>query len=416
MRWGWIVLAWFAGLGPSVSANPAQAAADAAEQAEVTPTVPPASAPEASAPQVGTWHEREVAGVVYLPLEDLRSFYKLMPLQPKGRSVVGQRVLGNGEVNLVFGPAPRELRIQDRLCVLSHPVREDSSGDLLISRLDVLQIIEPVLRPTYIANRSAVRTVVIDPAHGGHDTGTVTPYAREADVTLVVATKLGAELKKRGYEVVFTQEQNQYQSPQARVDKANAAPAAVFVSLHLNSGRSDMQGAQTYTLAPVDQNEKPLPGHEFSKSSMALAMALQSALVEKAGAVDGGCRRAHFSPLNSLRCPAVMVEMGYATHPEEGTRLSTEEYQMKLSAALADGVDAFARVMNPATSLQVQKAPVVEPPPAAPAKVAPAPAQKKATPAPQKKAAPAPQKKTQARKRAPRRRAQPARRKNRRRR
>lgn len=387
-------------------ANPAEAAAKAADAA---PVAPPAAAAPAEQ-QVAAWHERDIDGVAYLPLEDLRSFYKLMPLQPQGRKIAGQRTIGNGEVSLAFGPEPRELRILERLCMLSHPVMEDGSGDLLVSKVDVLQIIEPVLRPTYIANRSAVRTVVIDPAHGGHDTGTVTPYAREADVALMVATKLGTELKKRGYEVCFTQEQNQYQSPQARVDKANAAPAAIYVSLHLNSGRSDVQGAQTYTLAPVEKNQQCLPGHEFSQSSMALAMALQSSLVEKAGAVDGGCRRARYSPLNSLRCPAVMVEMGYATHPEEGTRLSTDEYQLKLAAALADGVDAFARVMNPATVLQVQKAPVVEAPPAAPVKVNPAPP--KAKPAPQQKAQP---RKKAARRRAPARRKQPQRRNRRRR-
>lgn len=354
---------------------------------------------------------REVGGVEYLPLEDLRSFYKLMPMQPKGRMVAGQRMLGNGEVTLVFGPAPRELRIQERLFILSHPVQEDASGDLLVSKMDVLQVIEPVLRPTYIANRRAVRTVVIDPAHGGHDTGTVTPYAREADVALVVALKLGAELKKRGYEVVYTQEHNQYMSPQSRVDKANAAPAAIFVSLHLNSGRSDVKGSQVYTVAPQEKGVKPLPGHDFSQSSIALALALQSSLVEKAETEDGGCRRAHYSPLNSLRCPGVIVELGYATNPEEGTRLSTDEYQLKLAGALADGVDAFARVMNPATNLQVQKAPVVETPPPAPVKVEPAPA-KKAQPA----------QKAQQRKRAARRRApakkntKPQRRNNRRRR
>lgn len=385
---------WLA-LAPAVCANATDAATKAAEAA--AEQTPPAT-PTAEAPTVGTWHVREVDGVEYVPLEDLRSFYKLMPLQPKGRKVAGQRMVGNGEVELRFGPAPRELYIQERLCVLTHPVQEDATGDLLVSKLDVVQVIEPILRPTYIANRSAVRTVVIDPAHGGHDTGTVTPYAREADVALVVATKLGAELKKRGYEVVFTQEQNQYQSPQARVDKANAAPAAIFVSLHLNSGRSDMKGAQTYTVAPAGKNEKPLPGHEFSQASMALAMAVQSSLVEKAGAEDGGCRRAHFSPLNSLRCPSVMVELGFATHPEEGTRLSTEEYQLKLVEALAMGIDSFSRVMNPATVMQVQKAPVVETPPA-PVKV---------EPAPPAKAKPASQK-ARPRKAAPRRRA-PARR------
>ena len=389
---GWFMVPGLLALVPQAYANAADAAAKAAEEQLQAAS---AEAPAQSAPAVGTWHPKQVDGVEYLPLEDIRSFYKLMTLQPKGRKVAGQRLLGNGEVELRFGPAPRELRIQERLCILSHPVQEDASGALLISRQDVLHVIEPVLRPTYIANRRAVRTVVIDAAHGGHDTGTVTPYAREADVTLAVATRLGAELKKRGFEVRFTREDNQYLSPQARVDKVNAEPLAMFVSLHLNSGRSDLQGAQVYTLSPAGQADKKLPGHEFSQASMALAMALQSALVEKGGQTDGGCRRAHYSLLNSLRCPSVMVELGYATNPEEGLRLSSEENQIKLANALAGGVEAFTRVMNPATVLQVQKAPVVEPP-APPAKVDPAP--RKAEPA---------KKTTQPRKRATRR--QPAR-------
>ena len=109
-----------------------------------------------------------------------------------------------------------------------------------------------------------------------------------------------------------------------------------------------------------------------------------------------------------------MLELGYATNPEEGTRLSSEEYQLKVVNALAEGVDSYARVMNPATVLQVQKAPVVETPPA-PVKV---------DPAPPVKAKPEPKKTTQPRKKAARRRAparkpakpaKPARRNNRRR-
>ncbi|MBR1982718.1 MAG: N-acetylmuramoyl-L-alanine amidase [Akkermansia sp.] len=391
-------------------ANAANEAANAAEQASPPPpAVNVADAPVAGA---GNWHVREVDGVEYLPLEDLRSFYKLMSLQPKGRRVAGQRIVGNGELELRFGPEPRELRIQNMLFLLTHPVQEDASGDLLVSKLDVLSVIEPVLRPTYIANRSALRTVVIDPGHGGHDVGTVSPFAREADVTLLVAKKLGAELTKRGYEVSYTQNQNQYLSPQARVDKANAAPAAILLSLHLNSGRSDMKGVQTYTIAPADKGDKILPGHPYVPASTALAMALQSSLVQHTEAEDGGCRRARYSPLNSVTCPAVTVEMGFATHPEEGARLSSDEYQMKLADALADGVDAFARVMNPATVLQVQKAPEVEPP-AEPVKVAPAPAKKEAAPRPvRQKTAP----KWARRAKAPVRRAKPVKRSNNRRR
>ena len=391
-------------------ANAANEAANAAEQA--SPSPPAVNAADAPVAGAGNWHVREVDGVEYLPLEDLRSFYKLMSLQPKGRRVAGQRIVGNGELELRFGPEPRELRIQNMLFMLTHPVQEDASGDLLVSRLDVLNVIEPVLRPTYIANRSALRTVVIDPGHGGHDVGTVSPFAREADVTLLVAKKLGAELTKRGYEVSYTQDQNQYLSPQARVDKANAAPAAILLSLHLNSGRSDMKGIQTYTIAPADKGDKILPGHPYVPASTALAMAVQSSLVQQTEAEDGGCRRSRFSPLNSVTCPAVTVEMGFATHPEEGARLSSDEYQMKLADALADGVDAFARVMNPATVLQVQKAPEVEPP-AEPVKVTPAPAKKEVTTRPaRQKTAP----KRARRAKAPVRRAKPVKRSNKRRR
>ncbi|MGN0836056.1 MAG: N-acetylmuramoyl-L-alanine amidase [Akkermansia sp.] len=319
-------------------------------------------------PDGAMWNASATEADGYVPLEELRSFYKLLPLSGQKPGVTAA---GNGELSLVFGPDPRDVQLGGICCRLSRPVRQDAARGLLVSETDAVKLIDPVLRPTYVANRRLVKTVVLDPAHGGHDTGTVTPYAREADVALVVATMLQQELTKRGYHVVLTRRENRYLSDQQRVDAANGALNPLLVSLHLNSGRSDVSGAETYTMTPAGPGESPLPGNEFDAANAALAVALQSALVRGAGARDGGCRRARYSLLSSLRCPAAMVELGYATHAEEGARLSSDEYQRQLALALADGIERFAAVMNPETCLRAAEKPAAEPPPA-PAKVEPA--------------------------------------------
>lgn len=315
------------------------------------------------------WNATSVGEVGYLPLEDLRSFYKLMPLpQPES----GTRAIGNGETTLVFGPGARELKVNGIRFILSHPVKDVvTNSDLLISKQDMVKLVDPVLRPTYIANRRLVKSVVIDPGHGGHDAGTVTPYAREADVALIVANKLAEELRRRGFHAVLTHDANRYQSDQQRVDAAGEALNPIFISLHTNSGRSDISGVETYTVVPAEAEGKSLPGNENDAANIALALALHSSLVKQCGAKDGACRRMHYSLLSSLNCPAARVELGYATNPQEGALLSTDVYQSRMATALADGVERFAHLMNPDTVLQqtAASAPPAPEVPAEPVKV-----------------------------------------------
>ena len=325
------------------------------------------------------WHNTQVGQVDYLPLDDLRSFYKLIPMQ----GTAGTRCVGNGDLKLAFGPDARDMTVNGIRCRLSHPARQDAHGDLLVSKVDMVKLIDPVLRPTYIPNRRAVKTVVVDAGHGGHDAGTVTPYTREADTTLQVAAALRAELEKRGFLVLLTHEDNRYLSDQQRVDCANGAADAVFISLHLNSGRSDIRGVETYTVEPAAPDAAPLPGNANDAANAALAMALQSSLVRRCGAADGGFRRARYSILSSVSCPAALVELGYAGNREEGTLLSSGEYRARLAKALADGVSTFAGLMNPETKLQEREQPA--PPPAKPAATPPAPVKPVA---PVKRAAP----------------------------
>ena len=320
------------------------------------------------------WNATSVENVGYVPLEDIRSFYKLMPIaQPRGSAA---RAVGNGTVTLIFGPGPSELSIHGLRCTLSHPTLPDDKGDILVSKTDLLALIDPVLRPTYIANRRLVKTVILDPGHGGHDAGTVTDHVRESHVSLMVASKLATELKKRGMEVLLTRDANHHVSDQSRVDMASRTADAIFISLHVNSGRSDVRGVETYTVTPAEEETEKRPANEYDAANAALAVALQASMVHKAEAKDGGVRRARYSLLSSLNCPAALVELGYATNAEEAEKLNDDEYQSRLAQALADGVAAFSAVMNPETQLKALPPP--PPPPAEPTKVEPA--KKKAEP------------------------------------
>lgn len=310
------------------------------------------------------WSSVDVNGVSYLPLENIRSFYKLTPL-PRSQRSQARVIVGNKDVSLEFGPGLREVMIGGTQCWLSHPLRDDGKGDFLLSMMDAVKLVDPILRPTYIQGRRSVRTIVIDPGHGGHDAGTQTVWVREADCTQLVATKLRDELARRmpDVNIIITREENQYRSEQQRVDLMSGTDAPIFISLHLNSGRSDMRGVETYTAAPAAPGEQPRPGNVHDASNAALAYALQTALVKGTGAVDGGCRRARYSLLNSVGCPAVMVELGYATHEEEAKQLATVEYQTKLAQAIAEGVCNFARMSHPTTQLEYVEPPKVETPP-----------------------------------------------------
>lgn len=287
--------------------------------------------------------------VRYLPLEQLRSFYKLMPRQS---SEPGVRSVGNAGTTLVLGPGRRDLNIGGYRWQLTYPFKDDGKGDLLISEVDLVKLIDPVLRPTYIAERRLVRTVVIDPGHGGYDTGIDTAFVHEADFNMQLAHTLREQLDKRGFTVVLTHEQNRHLSDQQRIECANGTDAAIFISLHLNSGRGDIQGVETYTALPDCPGTPRRPVNQYDAASAALAFAVHSSLVQATGAKDGACRRARYTMLNSIECPAIMVLAGYATHKEEGSQLASPEYRMQLATAITEGISSFARAINPDATLE----------------------------------------------------------------
>ena len=115
------------------------------------------------------WNPEIINGVQYIPMSEVRTHYKLTRERTEGR----QKVYEVPEkIQIRIQARSQDMFMNNMKFVLSYPVADHPSKGLMVSNMDLHKIIDPVLRPTYIANRRSFNTVVIDPGHGGHDSGT----------------------------------------------------------------------------------------------------------------------------------------------------------------------------------------------------------------------------------------------------
>jgi len=220
--------------------------------------------------------------------------------------------------------------------------------------------------------------VVIDPGHGGDKDGAIGPnQLKEKDAALAISLALRTQLEARGHAVVLTREADLSLGLRERIQLANEQRADLFVSVHLNSlplgaRRERVHGVETYFLsseasdadaAALAQKENSddeqdggleaggaldailadLARNEAHAGSSRLAYLLHSHLLQGVPSRDRGVRQAPFAVLRGAEMPAVLVEVGYISHPEEARRLGDPVEQLRIAEALADGVDAFHR-------------------------------------------------------------------------
>ena len=218
------------------------------------------------------------------------------------------------------------------------------------------------------------KIIVIDPGHGGKDPGALGNGLKEKVIVLNTAKKLGELLKKRGYKVHYTRSNDSFINLKSRTAFANKKNADMFISLHTNAAPNKKQapnfsGIETFFLSPArserSKNAAALENkgdledmNEFSQetflnvlnrekiiASNKLAIDIQgymlSAVQGKFKSKDGGVREAPFWVLVGAQMPAVLIEMGYISHPDEGKLLGKNEYQNAMANGIANGVDAY---------------------------------------------------------------------------
>lgn len=191
--------------------------------------------------------------------------------------------------------------------------------------------------------------VVLDPGHGGQDSGTSKSGLVEKELTLDVAHRVERNLQERGLVTVMTRASDTYVSLQDRAVIANSQPESVFVSIHFDeAGRSAATGIETYYAAhPVSLPERLaswLPFLQRTSSeppnveSQSLAAFIQESLVGRTQATNRGTRPQQFFVIANVHHPAVLVEGGFLTNKDDAVKLANAEYREQMAAGIAEGI------------------------------------------------------------------------------
>jgi N-acetylmuramoyl-L-alanine amidase len=202
------------------------------------------------------------------------------------------------------------------------------------------------------------RVAVIDPGHGGEDTGAQSIVSEdcERDYALDWGRRLQALLAARGWTVFLTRTDDRDQSLSNRVAIAQAKQADLFLSLHFNSAplNASRAGVETYCLTPAglpstllrdaaEDSTVVYPNNAFDAQNLALAASLHHELVTATAGVDGGVRRARFmGVLRGQKRPAVLIEGGYLSNRREAELIAKPSYRQKLAEAVARAVANYA--------------------------------------------------------------------------
>ncbi|MBI4698343.1 MAG: N-acetylmuramoyl-L-alanine amidase [Nitrospirae bacterium] len=240
------------------------------------------------------------------------------------------------------------------------------------------QELKPVLdTKAAVQEITAVKRIVIDPGHGGHDPGAIGPNGlQEKDVVLEIAKKLGKILKENyNMEVVFTRDRDVFIPLGRRTSIANNKKADLFVSIHANaSRRRGARGIETYFLNSTDDDEairvaarenaislkkmREVQQTEVQKMLMDLASGIkQEESLKLAGNVqvslidslkgayedvyDLGVKWALFYVLVDAKMPAILIETSFISNNKEEKLLSRDEYRAKIAEAIADGIRGY---------------------------------------------------------------------------
>ncbi len=238
--------------------------------------------------------------------------------------------------------------------------------------------------PTSSGNRSLIRAlglkigkIVIDPGHGGHDTGTIGPNGlEEKDLVLEVGRRLGKLLETRlGAEVVYTRKDDTFIPLETRTAVANQARADLFVSIHANSSHDpDARGVETYylnfTSSPealevaarenavseksiyelqdlvkkIALKEKIEESREFAGD---VQQSLHSGLAVKSPAIrDRGVKKAPFIVLIGANMPSILAEISFVSNPTDEHRLATSEYRQRIAESLYRGIAKYVNGLS----------------------------------------------------------------------
>jgi N-acetylmuramoyl-L-alanine amidase len=178
------------------------------------------------------------------------------------------------------------------------------------------------------AEARKVSRVIIDAGHGGKDKGAHRGTTYEKDLALKVAFLVEKMLKEKGMPVTMTRRSDQFISLRGRADIANRYSNAIFISIHFNAHTGTrLNGVETYY---------------HSELGKKLAAHVHLRMLSQLQPRNGNTRqRKDLGVLKATRCPAILVECGYISNPDERKKCITSVYHKKCAQAIVDGIWAY---------------------------------------------------------------------------
>ena len=260
-----------------------------------------------------------------LPEVLLRAGIKTYSAEESGRIVMSSR---NGtQIQLVSGSAavyvdkvplilPEALQLQD------------------IQQWDnYLPFVENIFAPLLNPERKKIRTIVLDPGHGGKDNGAKSvTNALEKDLNLSLAKVLQKELLSLGYQVIMTRDKDVFVSLDRRAAIANALEADLFISIHHNSSATNPQasGMETFVIRPETDME-----WQRCRKSVLPALLIQKEQAGINGSFGRGVKFARFKVLRLAKCPALLIENAFLSNREDAVKSSSAAHRELVSFAIA---------------------------------------------------------------------------------
>lgn len=191
------------------------------------------------------------------------------------------------------------------------------------------------------AREGPFSSVVLDPGHGGQDSGTIKNNLAEKELTLDVALRINRLLQLQGINILFTRVDDRYVSLVDRAALANAQSNCVFVSIHFDAAKPEATGVETYYAThqiPWLSFLRPAALESLNKESQSLASIIQESLAARTQAVNRGTSVQQFFVITNVRHPAVLVEGGFLTNANDLNKLASEDYREQIAVAISDGV------------------------------------------------------------------------------
>jgi len=219
-------------------------------------------------------------------------------------------------------------------------------------RYGIFTLILLTLALASLAGESAQQsryTVLIDPAHGGEETGVVSDRLREKDLTMNLALLIRQEAQKKGnFDVQLTRSEDRTTTMAERRKAVAALKPHCLMSIHVNAGfGKKATGYEVYfpgfrqTVAGGNESAailKDMETNRYLNDSVRLAQQIQTGLETIFPRQGRGLRDAPSPLLEGLTIPAVVVEIGFATHPEDRKKLTDENTQKAVARALVESL------------------------------------------------------------------------------